>query len=433
MIVARLSRAFLAVLLLGVFGEAVLAQSAAEPKSAAPPAGAKPAGPPRQPAAPGALEVPKPAAAAKFLGGAMKGSNYTVRPTARSDGIMRIFEVDTSYGEFQFDGVDFTRMRLRELEAVAALEKLSQSEAYAKAFGRAVVAPVKLGVDFVVNPIDAFGRSMSGISNMFDRVGANLANQRANRDSLADSLLGVSDAQRQLAIELGVDPYSDFPPLAQKLRQVAGAMAGGQLTVRAGLAAITGGIGLGISAASNVEQAKETLRDKTAAQVIAEVRVILQSLEVPEDLVNRLVENRNYTPADLLLMSRALAQLNARNTAAFINRAADAAARDVAYFQRRRAELLAARSAELGGIGAFVTVVGHAVNVTRDGRAIAIFPFDDLAWTDIPARTFRAATAELRRGSPVGGAVFATTGQITPVATAEIKKLGWKIVQLKPR
>ena len=101
----------------------------------------------------------------------MTGSNYTIHPTARSDGIMRIFEVETSYGQFQFDGVEFTRMRLQELNAVAALEKMSQSEAWAKSFGRAVVAPVKLGVDFVINPVDAFGRSMSGISNMFDRAG----------------------------------------------------------------------------------------------------------------------------------------------------------------------------------------------------------------------------------------------------------------------
>jgi hypothetical protein len=323
-------------------------------------------------------------------------------------------------------------MRLQELNAVALLEKMSQSEAWAKSFGRAVVAPVKLGVDFVINPVDAFGRSMSGISNMFDRAGAGLASQNANRDTLADSLLGISDAQRQLAIELGVDPYTDFPPLAQRLRQMAGAMAGGQLTVRAGLAAVTGGIGIGISAASNVEQAKDTLRDKTAAQVVAEVRGILASLEVPEETTSRLVGNRNYTPADLLIMSRALAQLGVQNTAAFVNRATDAASRGEAYFQRRRAELLAARGAELGGIVAFTTVVGHAVNITRDGRAIAVFPFDDLAWTELPARTFRAATAELRRGSPKGGAVFATTGQVTPVAAAEIKKLGWKVVQLKP-
>jgi hypothetical protein len=73
---------------------------------------------------PAALEVPKPVAAAKFFGGAVAGPNYTIHPTARSDGIMRIFDVDTSYGQFQFDGVEFTRMRLQELNAVAALEKM---------------------------------------------------------------------------------------------------------------------------------------------------------------------------------------------------------------------------------------------------------------------------------------------------------------------
>ena len=80
------------------------------------------------------------------------------------------------------------------------------------------------------------------------------------------------------------------------------------------------------------------------------MRGILKSLAVPDELSNRLVENRNYTPADLLIMSRALAQLKAQNTTAFIDRAAEANSYGVAYFHRRRAELLAARSAELGGL-----------------------------------------------------------------------------------
>jgi hypothetical protein len=438
MIAARTSGVVVAVLALGLLGNPALTQPAAEQKApaaapAAPPAGtnAKPAGPqPAGPPRPAALEVPKPAPAANFLGSAMTGTNYTVKPTAQSDGMMRIFEIDSSYGKFQLGGVDFTRMRLREIEATATLEKMSQSEAWAKSFGRAAVAPVKFGVDLVFNPVDTLGRSVSGISNMFDRAGASLAGERTNRDTMADSLLGISDAQRQLAVELGVDPYTDFKPLAQQLRQMASAMAGGQLTVKAGLAAVTGGIGIGISAASNVEGAKDTLRDKTAAQVIAEVRVILNSLGVPEEMANRLLENPYYTPADLIIMSRALARLKAQNTIVYVNRASDAASRDVAYFQRRRAELLAARSAELGGLVAFVTVVKHAVNVTRDGRPVAVFPFDDLAWTEVPARTFRAATAEMRHRTP-SGAVFATTGQVTPRAAAEIKNLGWKIVQVK--
>jgi hypothetical protein len=259
---------------LGLLGSFAVAQPAAERKLAAPPG---------HPAtAPATLEVPKPAASAKFLAGALTGSNYTVRPTTRSDGIMRLFEVDTPYGAFQFDGVEFTRMRLRELEATAALEKMSESDAWVKSFGRTAVAPLKLGVDFVINPFDTMGRSVTGIHNMFDRAGASIAGQRSNRDSLADSLLGVSDAQRYLAVELGVDPYSDFPPLAQRLRQMASAMAGGQFTVKAGLVLVTGGVGIGLSAASNVEAAKDTLREKTAAQVIVEVRGILISLQIPE-------------------------------------------------------------------------------------------------------------------------------------------------------
>ena len=72
----------------------------------------------------------------------MKSENYTVGPSARSDGIMRIFHVETRYGKYDFDGVEFTKLRLREIEATAALEKMSKSEAWIKSFGNAAVAPI---------------------------------------------------------------------------------------------------------------------------------------------------------------------------------------------------------------------------------------------------------------------------------------------------
>ena len=243
----------------------------------------------------------------------------------RSDGVMRIFDVDTPYGKFAFDGVEFAKLRLHELDAVAALEKMSQSEAFGQAFGRAALGPIKFGADLITNPANTVERSLSGIGNMFDRVGAGLSNTRADRDNLMESLLGVSDTQRELAVSLDVDPYTDFPPLAQRLKEMAGAMAGGGLPVRAGLSFVPGGIGIAISSVATVSSAKDTLRDKTAAQVIAELRATLLSLGVPEESVSRLVENRKYTPADLLIMSRALKRLNAQNTTAFVDHAAGAA------------------------------------------------------------------------------------------------------------
>jgi hypothetical protein len=379
-----------------------------------------------------ALEQPKPEPVGKFLGQAASGSNYTVKPMVRSDGVMRIFDVDTPFGQFAFDGVEFAKLRLHELNAVAALDKMSQSERFASAFGRAALGPVKFGADLITNPAGTVERSVSGITNMFDRIGAGLANNRADRDPLPESLLGISDTQRELAVELDVDPYTDFPPLAQRLKQMATAMAGGGLPVRAGLSVVPGGVGIAVSSVATVSSARDTLRDKSAAQVIVEVRSILARLDVPEEAIARLVENRNYTPADLLIMALALKKLNAQNTGVFVEKAATANSRNVAFYQRRRAQILAAKSTELGGIVAFIIAGGQPVNVTRNGNIVAAFTVDDIVWTEMQQRTFVAANAEIRRTKPGTTPVLATTGTVTPMAASEISKLGWKIVQLKP-
>ncbi len=174
------------------------------------------------------------------------------------------------------------------------------------------------------------------------------------------------------------------------------------------------------------------MRSKTAAQVIAETRAILLSLNIPPETIDHLVENRNFTPADLLIMARALKQLGAENTAAFVEHAAGAGSRNVAFYHRRRAQILAARSADLGGITSFVTVGGQPINITRNGSVVAAFTFDDIAWTEIQQRTFSAATAEIHRLRPGASPILAATGNVTPMAAAEIKKLGWKVVQLRP-
>ena len=378
-------------------------------------------------------EKPKTEGAEKFLGPAVLGPNYRVKPRARSDGMMRIFDVETSYGVFQFDGVAFTKMRLRELDAIVALEKMSQSDEFAKAFGNAAISPLKFGANLITKPVETINRSFSGVANMFDRAGASLGNSRADRDTLGDSLLGVSDKQRELAVELGVDPYSDFPPLAERLKQMAGAMAGGGLPVKAGLAFIPGGVGIAISSASSVEGVKDALLTKTAAQIIAEVRGTLQTLDVPPESIDRLLENRNYTPTDLLVMSRALAEIGAQNTAAFVDSAAiEGSSRDIAFYERQLAVLMAQRDKALGGIASFVTAAGQPVAIRRDGVAVAVFPLDDLAWTEVPRRAFTTAAAELKRARPGGHPILATTAAVTPMASSELKKLGWTVMHIKP-
>ena len=380
-----------------------------------------------------AYEVPQERSATTFLGALVVGSNYRVAPTVRSDGNMRIFIFNTKYGRFQVDGVDLAKVFIHELKALDALEKISQSETFLNSLGKSAVAPIRYGANLITNPADTVSKSLSGVANMFDRAGQSLSDPDADRASTTDSLLGIDDERRELAIDLGVDPYTNFPPLAQKLTDVASAAAAGGLSVKAALAVVPGGAAvLAVSSISTVQSASDTLRSKTSAQIVEEVKTTLQQLGVSPSNINRLVHNRAYTPTDLLVTARALAKINAQNTDIFISRAADTNSRSVAFFQRRRAELMLARGAEINGVVEFVNVGGFALSRNRTGNVVALLPCDDIAWTAITARAVDAVTRDLPHdGSVVRRPVLATTGSVTPMAAGEFRKLGWEITYLK--
>lgn len=145
--------------------------------------------------------------------------------------------------------------------------------------------------------------------------------------------------------------------------------------------AVPGAGGAIVSSTATASSIQSTLREKTSAQIVQQVKATLQRMKVLAVSSARLVDNKRYTTADLLIMTSALARLNAGKNDLFIARAAQAETRDVAVFQRRRAELLAAKSDELGGIAEFVSVAGFPLNRTRDGTIVAMFPLDDVAWT----------------------------------------------------
>ena len=371
-----------------------------------------------------AFEAPPTARAEAVLGAEATGPNYRVDPEVRSDGLLRLFVLRTRYGVFDVDGDDLMRQRINELHALRKLQAMSESDVFLKAAGTAAQAPLVFGQDLIADPKATLEKSMSGVANMFGRIGAGLENRRANRDNVATSLLGIDAARRALGVELGVDPYTDFAPLASKLNDIATATALGGLSIRAALAAIPGGAGMAVSSTSTVETIRGTLVEKTSAQIAEEVKASLARLRVPPSVASRFVDNRRYTPADLLIMSRSLAALRAENTRLFIARAGDAETREEAVFQRQRAVLLA-RHAKTYGIGAFVDVAGFPLNRLNDGRVIAVFPFDEISWTERVAGVFQkaASSAPHDHGQPL----LVTTGELTPLAKDEVARLGWSV------
>ncbi|MHB2170214.1 hypothetical protein [Alsobacter sp. R-9] len=371
-----------------------------------------------------AFEDP-PATTADFvLGAKATGPNYRVEQEVRSDGLMHLFVLRTTGGTYDIGGNDLMKTRIRELEALRKLQAMSESDVFVKSLAQTAAAPLEFGADLIKDPGATLKRSASGVANMFGRLGAAIDNRSSNRDNAVTSVLGVDAARRALAVQLDVDPYTDFPPLAAKLGDIASASAFGGLTVKGLLMLVPGGAGVVVSSASTADTIRNTLRDRTAAQVIEIVRGSLQKNGVPPPVTDRLVQNRAYTPADLLIMSEALGRLKAGNTRLFVSRAANAATREEALFQRHRAMLLADRAGSLG-IGAFTDVGGFPLNRLKDGRILALMPLDSVSWTPNVAAAF-GRMADAAKGEATGP-VLMITGSVTPMAEQAIRARGWSV------
>jgi hypothetical protein len=375
-------------------------------------------------------EKPPAFQAVSVLGTDAKGPNWTVSPEVRSDGFVRLYTVETTYGKFQVNGHRRMQDRLQELRALAVLEEMSDTKAFADALGSAGLAPIKFGRDLILDPVETTGNLFSGIAGMFDRTVSEVEHSDASRDGFVESVTGVKKAMRELAFELKVDPYTDFTPLQEGLVDVARVMAAGNLSISAAISAIPGGAGIAVSATSTASGLANPIRDKSSAEIAELVTIKLKALGVAEDVIEQFVENTAYSPGDLYVIAEALTTLGAANADAYVRLAAAVQSDDAAKFNRYRAELLARKSASLGNLKEFYAVREFALNRDAKGTLVAAFPFDGLAWTETVERSVGAISQELATRGETRPPVFATTGKLTPRAEAELKKRGWKLVAL---
>ena len=377
-------------------------------------------------------EAPPTFAADKIRGFKPAGENYTIKNPVRSDGLFRVYTLATPYGEFTVQGDLMLRMRLNELAALAELEKLSQSEQYTKALVNAGLSPIKYAGKLIVNPVDTIQNTFAGVGSFLGSIGSGMANAGKTQDDALSSLIGVTRERRQLAAKLGVDPYTDFVPLAAKLKLLAEAAALGGLTVTGAMMAIPGAAGIVVSNLSTANtlgdmRIEELARNYTASQILDLNRQRLTAMGIDKNLTEALLMNRNYTPVDLAAMTAALESMGAvTDKVVFVRRAASVNSRGNAYAMRKHAEM-AAHYAKASGFTSFVSLGGFPFNMARDGAVVAVMPVDVISWTDTTARAFGESSNDLKK---IGrGGELRLTGTATPLAKQRLKELGWRVVE----
>ncbi len=374
--------------------------------------------------------------AAQIRGIKRVGDNYTIANPVRSDGLLRIYVLKTPYGQFSVQGDEMMRMRQNELYALAKLEKVRNSDAFGQALAQAGLSPLMFAGKLLTNPVDTMQNTFAGVGNFFGRIGSGLNNAGKTRDDALSGLLGVTDKRRELATAYGVDPYSDFPPLATRLQQLSQAAATGGLVVTGALMAVPGGAGIIVSNLSTAYKLNDmgleaVARNYDAAQIMDINRGLLHKMGVSGQITEQFLQNRHYTPIDAAALVAALDSMHGvGGRPVYIARASLAETRSLAYIMRRQAELMAddyhrhPREYER-----FIALADYPFMVTRDRKVMAVLPVDALSWTQETSHGFGVVSEQRRRFDPKAHGILRITGTATPLAKRHMEALGWTILE----
>jgi hypothetical protein len=177
------------------------------------------------------------------------GPGFTVREPVPTYGGRNGYMIDSDFGVFEADGNVMLMRRVREIAAIAKLREVSRTDEYKQALGAAVASPLLVAKGLVENPVSTVTGVPKGLWKFMNRAGQGIKERAEGRerseyeDSNAAQLIGFSKAKRDVALKLGVDPYSSNPALQKELNGVSWAAYAGKMTFTLATAPVSGGAG----------------------------------------------------------------------------------------------------------------------------------------------------------------------------------------------
>jgi hypothetical protein len=348
----------------------------------------------------------------------LHGADYSIGDRVPVENFQYVFSVNTKWGPFRVNGSDLLRVRLREITATAKLEEVKGAKTAVESAGRTALAPLNTAKDLVTRPAQTIGDTVRGVGHIFGTARATMNATDPHGDRIIASVTGGASARRKQAFNIGVDPNTSFPPLADQLKRVATASAVGATSANVGMSFVAGPAGYAIGATGTVGQVREMLRDKTPADLEKEGRDLLAAMGVSQGTMNAFYTSPNLSPTDKIVIVKVLESLGGiQGRELFVAGAAKAPSVEMGFFYRHQAMLIQQYAKRISQVRGFVGVGGAPMLMTANGT-VSILPVDYLNWS--------APLTQIASASH-GGELW-ITGNASPMATSQLSALGWKVV-----
>jgi hypothetical protein len=311
----------------------------------------------------------------------LKGTGFSVDPKAPVVGYMGQFTLRAPAGTFTADGTEMLAIRVGELTAIAKLSQLSQTGVFADALAASAKKTGAAIGQAVMNPVETISGIPAGVGRFFQSASTKVS--RATESSTADAakdLLGVNQAKRQIAKQVGADPYTTNPVLAKQLDDLARAAFAGGVSLDVALAVTTAGVATAISATATVSN---LVWDKSPQDLRTINENKLAAMGVNKDTVRAFVTNRWFTPTLSVPFVENLAQIPAgKGRAAVVALASTVASEIEARFMVNAVSMAREVGAGRDPVTA-LDVAGRVLVVHTLGARIEVpVPVDYVVWTE---------------------------------------------------
>ncbi|MCH9006273.1 MAG: hypothetical protein IH838_13435 [Proteobacteria bacterium] len=376
----------------------------------------------------------------------IKGEHHEVDAVVRSDGYLNYYTIKSDYGKFEAVSTAILRRRIGEINALAELEDLSQTEVFIKAAADAGVGQLKALKQFATNPIDTVVGIPSGIGRMFKRFGRQAGDAvEATKEfvasddedaaddeggdgestsdkamGLTESFFGVSGAERAWSQKLGTDPYSTNEVLKAAIKEVAWAERLGRFGMGfSGVPEIPGADIIGEVNDAVWSKDPYELQDLNRARLIA--------TGADEALIEEYLEHPNLSPSQQTLLTAAIAEIDgASGRDGILRQALNAESADEANFLIRSVTMLAWYHINQVPVTEVTTLAAIPTGFTADGTATLLFAIDHIYWTETIAEVAgnRAAPSP---GHPNGVREIWLLGSASDRTRDELDKLGFEV------
>lgn len=335
-----------------------------------------------------------------------EGPHHHVNDAVHTDGFMRVYEISTPSGLYTAYGDDGVRVRVAEIEALAQLRERSAGAEFGKAVQRSLASPFVATWNLVSRPSD----SEHGVP---DEAANDLRGAEAGSAHRSE-FFGFAQRKRELAYELGVDPYTSNAELQKELNRFA-------------WVSTVGGFGERLFTPGDRDREAELVRDFSPADLQRIARIELAVMGISEASAEAFLSHPWYSPGQRAEFVGHLAALDlVDNRKALVDVALGATSEEDANLYARSAELLHVYHDNVAPFELLAPFRGGTVvGFTRDGRLVAALPLDYAIWTK-PAHAYANTLkrSKLGDGRPIATREVLVTGSFSPKARRKFKNRG---------